>query len=417
MSQGAALVSTATHVETPFIIVKIGNYMFGHCGKSDRSRLSTTFNLTYPNYIESLTVTKVNGAINTYTLTMNYAITHTDDPNKLEKVFSSISDSRKLVLQYGDWSSPTFIFKEEEALIKTLRTRVNVASSTIQYVINCTSVSLSLTAGTFSFPARREKPSTVLFELLNNKQYGLTDIFKGMSNVVSSGLSNFIAVDDQTVDLAAKPSCGIFDYISYLVSCMVYSGDSSTGMKSSCYFWSVYDDISNKYGGTYFKVVRVAANTNSLVSYNTYEVDVGYPTSANVVDFQINNDDSWAILYNYAKEVKFPENAYKIDDDGNVVPQSSELVTASKLTYTTNEATRNWWSLMTQFPITATLTIKGLLRPAMLMSYVKVNTYFYGHKHTSSGLYIITKQQDTINQSGYRTTLTLTRVGGDEHYV
>ena len=69
---------------------------------------------------------------------------------------------------------------------------------------------------------------------------------------------------------------------------------------------------------------------------------------------------------------------------------------------------------MTRFPITATLTIKGLLRSAMLMNYVRVNTYFYGQKHISSGLYVITKQEDKIDSSGYRTTLSLTRIAGDD---
>jgi len=46
------------------------------------------------------------------------------------------------------------------------------------------------------------------------------------------------------------------------------------------------------------------------------------------------------------------------------------------------------------------------------MQYVNINCYFYGQKHIASGLYIITKQTDTISQSGYRTTLELLRIGG-----
>lgn len=43
--------------------------------------------------------------------------------------------------------------------------------------------------------------------------------------------------------------------------------------------------------------------------------------------------------------------------------------------------------------------------------------WFYGHKHISSGYYIITSQIDRIDQSsGYTTTLELTRVAGDEGY-
>ena len=60
--------------------------------------------------------------------------------------------------------------------------------------------------------------------------------------------------------------------------------------------------------------------------------------------------------------------------------------------YRTTEKDAMWWSSVTQFPIKATLTLKGLLKAATLMSYVKINTYFYGQKHLSSGLYIINKQ-------------------------
>ena len=52
------------------------------------------------------------------------------------------------------------------------------------------------------------------------------------------------------------------------------------------------------------------------------------------------------------------------------------------------------------------------------MSYVKINAMFYGQKHSSSGLYIITKQEDSIDSSGYKTTLSLTRISGDyDSYV
>lgn len=410
----SVLISSQNHVEAPFIIVKIGDYTFGHCGKPDKQKLSGKFNIDYPNYMESLNIVKVNGSVNTYTLTMTYAITELDDPNRLEKVFSSISNSRMITLSYGDWNSPKFIYKEEQAIITKLTTKVNMKNSSIQYVINCTSNALALTTVPCSFGAKKAKPSDEIRRLLADKSYGLLEIFPGMKH---ADFENFIEGHDQTVQLEAQPSIGILEYISYLVSCMVWDGEASSDLKTSCYFWSVYDDVSNKYGGTYFKVVRVAANTRTTLSYNTYEVDVGYPTDSNVIDFSINNDDSWSLLYNYSQKVEFPKYSYTLDDSGELVQSDNTLIAKSKQTYTVNEKTRNWWSLVTQFPITAQLTLKGLLRPAMLMSYVKVNTYFYGHKHISSGLYIITKQEDSISSSGYKTTLSLTRVGGDEFYA
>ena len=44
-----------------------------------------------------------------------------------------------------------------------------------------------------------------------------------------------------------------------------------------------------------------------------------------------------------------------------------------------------------------------------------MNVYFYGSKHISSGLYVVTKQVDNVDSSGYKTTLTLMRVGGDNN--
>ena len=70
---------------------------------------------------------------------------------------------------------------------------------------------------------------------------------------------------------------------------------------------------------------------------------------------------------------------------------------------------------MTQFPINVDITIKGLLRPAILMTNVKLNVYFYGNKFIYSGVYVITGQVDNISaEGGYRTTLTMLRIKGDE---
>jgi len=48
------------------------------------------------------------------------------------------------------------------------------------------------------------------------------------------------------------------------------------------------------------------------------------------------------------------------------------------------------------------------------MTYLRLNVIFPGgHKHISSGLYIITKQTDVIDFNGYKTTLNLTKIKGE----
>jgi len=81
---------------------------------------------------------------------------------------------------------------------------------------------------------------------------------------------------------------------------------------------------------------------------------------------------------------------------------------------TTQEDT-NWWKQVTEFPIQASISIKGLIRPSILMDTVEINIYFYGRKHIASGVYAITKQEDSVDGNGYKTTLSLLRTGSPGH--
>lgn len=414
----SSIVSAQNRVESPFIIVKIGKYTFGACSDmSGRQRMEQVLKVTYPNYMQAINIVKVNGAVNTYNLRMEYGITEVDDPNMLEKVFSSVSKSREIQLSYGDWNAPAFIYKEETAIITKVASNVDFNNSKIIYTVTCVSSALSLKAGNFSFGARTAKPSDVLIELLKNEAYGLSTIFTGMRNITQVGLNSLIARDDKKVKIEAKDSINILDYIAYLVNCMVDQNDSGTTLKKANYFWAVYDDINNEFGGTYFKVIKVTAGTQYNISYSTYEVDIGYPSGSYVSSFTVNSDNTWSILYDYSKEIQQPQYSYSINKNGDIVSIESPAITRSSTYLKTTEADKTWWTQMTQFPITAKLVIKGLLRPTLLMTYIKVNTYFFGHKHVSSGLYIITRQEDCIDSSGYKTTLSLTRISGDTDYA
>lgn len=414
----ASLVSAQNRVEAPFIIVQIGQYTFGKCEKIEqRNNLSTIFKVTYPNYMQRLNVVKVNGTVNQYTITMDYAVTQNDDPNLLEKVFSSVSKTRDIKITYGDWQIPTYIYKEETAIITKVVSSVDMENSRLSYTISCVSSALSLNAGKFSFSGRFAKPSDVLKELLSNSAYGLTTIFYGMKDMNVVRTKNLIASDDKKVTLLAR-TCSVLDYVGYLVKCMSsLNNKPNDPIKTSAYYWTVYDDISNELGGPYFKVNKVATSVTTIDSYNTYELDIGYPSGNYVTNFSVKNDSSWAILYDYSQKIAQPQYQYKINNEGEIITEFSPTLTTSTKNYTTNETEKTWWTQMTQFPITATVTIKGLLRPAILMEYIRIKTYFFGKLHTSSGLYIITRQEDTIDSGGYKTTLNLTRVGSDDMVI
>lgn len=409
------LLSYPSLVEAPFISVRIGDYTFGaYTSTSKKPNYISPVRVTYPNFMKSLSVVKTNGIVNVYTINMVYQIRQGDDPNLLEKVFGSASRTRDIYITYGDCASPSFVYKEEKALITKVSSSVNFNGSNISYTINCTSTAMGAQAGTHSFPAYTGKPSDVIKRLLSSEQYGLLDIFYGMRDNALVQRYGLLLANDKSVKIEQKNNINILDYLNYLVGCMSDVNDpQDSALKKSRYYLNIVDDIRNAFRGPYFKITEVKSDANYSSVPNLFEVDVNVPEKNFVTEFRITSDDSWSILYDYSQKLQQPSYVYRLNGDGKMTTEYSPTITKSGEFLRTTEAEKTWWTNMTQFPISATLTIKGLLRPAILMSYVKVNSYFYGQRHISSGLYIITKQVDSVGANGYKTTLSLTRIGGD----
>ena len=115
-------------VEMPFIIATIGGYTFGKFSKD----IGTSMNVSFPNMLNSLTVQKVNGLINNYSLQMIYAIRPGDDPNMIEKILGiSSQQSRIISITYGDYSQPNYIYRDEEAMITNITSQIDFKSSNV----------------------------------------------------------------------------------------------------------------------------------------------------------------------------------------------------------------------------------------------------------------------------------------------
>jgi hypothetical protein len=408
------LLSTSNFVEAPFVIATFGDYTFGsYTSKTNSVLMGKTMKVSYPNMMKSLEVVKINGDVNTYTLRLKYAITEHDDPNMMEKLFSSIKNNREITLTYGDWNNPSSIYRKETALITSIKSNMSMSSSSIEYTVSGVSNSVTLNAAIYDFPARRAKPSDIIKEVLYTPSYGLLTTFTGMTNKYVVNNKNLIASDDKVVDIKSQ-SMSALDYLIYLVENMTNMSESNDAMvKQSMYQLCIVDDSSNEMNGPYFKVKSIDSRQNIKSLESGWEVDVGYPGKNFVTNFEIENDESYSILYGYQDKINQSQYVYRIDNDGNLTMESSPSLMRSTKNKSVAETSKTWWTQMTQFPIKAKLTIKGLVRPTILMDYIKLNVLFYGQKHISSGVYAITKQVDSISSSGYRTTLSLVRVEGD----
>ena len=66
---------------------------------------------------------------------LRYPITQDNDPNFFEKVFSSVSKTRKIIFSYGDLSAPTFLYKNEEAIILDIKNNFDINSAVLQGIL------------------------------------------------------------------------------------------------------------------------------------------------------------------------------------------------------------------------------------------------------------------------------------------
>ena len=216
------------------------------------------------------------------------------------------------------------------------------------------------------------------------------------------------------VDIESQQGISALDYINYLVGCMVPQG-SEAGLSKEIYVLTIHDDTVTSSGetsnGPYFKVTK----TSTVMEHSdAYEIDIGYNTSTIVRQFQVDNNENYSIYYEYQNLAHPEKYARRLNADGLWEDEYAPISMIHSNNYRVKDSDRIWWTKATQFPITATIQIQGLLRPATLMQYVRLNVRFPGgHKHLSSGLYIVTKQIDDIGPNGYATNLGLTRIKGD----
>lgn len=421
-----SLLSSRARVQSPWVKVSIGNYTFGVFSKTESQHKDddgfyyTNLNIQYPNFIQRLEINKINGQVNQYTLSLIYPVTQTSDPNFFEKVLSSISKTRKIIFSYGDMSMPSYIYRNEEAIITKVSQNFNVkGGGEITYTINAVSSAALSAGGSWTFQGRKAKPSSIIKQLVKDTKYGLRDLFTGMN---LSNIDMLIAGDDKEVTLAPKRNISPIDYISYLVSCMIpASFTNSQWAATDIYILTMYDDTTYDQGitnelnisGSYFKVERISYKTNQS---DAFQIDIGFGNTGTIVtDFRVTDDENYSLLYEYNSKLDTDPYVTRIDNNGQIQSVYAPTVTSKNDFFITRPEDQVWWTKMTKYPIKASITVQGLLRPATLMSHVRLNViYPGGRKHVSSGLYLVTQQRDVIDGSGYRTTLSLAKIAGDD---
>ena len=385
-------------ISAPFITCKFGGQEFG-MGKE----FNNITGVRKINYITGLTVDKkASGTVNIYQLSMTYTIEPGSDPNYIDYIISKAMD-RKIFFNYGDASQPEYSYVNEQAIITNISPNVSLSSNSIQYTISATSsVALSY-AISRTYPGRKKvKPSRLIWETLYSGESGLLDLFSGMQDKERVKAEGWIAQNDKEVDIEAITDKSPLEYIRVLVSRMIASDGS--------FFAMIIHDEPDNIDGPYFMVINSNLYQGRGNRYSL-EIDAGYPGSTPIFSFTPSQNTSLALITAYQDKMDIGR-IIDINDDGSM--QTSGTPSLAIRNGAERTEIRSWWNSMTSYPISATLSTRGLIKPSILCDYIRINCLFFGQKYNYSGLYMVTGQRDTINSQGYKTELSLIRVKGDD---
>ena len=387
------LTSYPTLVQAPYIELDLnGVTIGGYNNDADK----------YPNHLISMDIDKVNGRINNYTINIVHQIRAGEDPNLIDTLLSRTGYRNKVKIKYGDSAYSSF-FKEEEAYIIDVTHTDNVSSASINYTIKAISSVGSIQSATYQFSSVIDKPSNQIIKLLYENastSSELLGILEGMRNKSEALGKNLIPQDDDVISISGLKDASLIDRITQLVSIMRDSTDPSVT------YTLTYIDGKKPY----FKIGKIKQTnaSKSVALKNCYYVDVGFPGDSFVTNFSLNNDVYWPMYYKYAG--KFSEYRYNIDYSGNIYSQKIHPLELDDKFQTKNVSQMNWWEYVRSYPVSASLTIKGLMKPAMLIENIYIYSTFYGQEDLATGIYSIIGQKDKVDGSGYSTTLELLKV-------
>ncbi len=396
LTKPGELLTNNNVIEAPTILLDLNGVIIGGYGNVGDN---------YPNYIQSLQIQKVSGQINRYTINLIYTVRYGEDPNFIDKLLSRTGFTNKIRLLYGD-SNGVSLFRDDEAIITDVTFNESVTNKTLSYTITALSSIIKATGSNTTYASQTAKPST----LINNLFYSNTEQSQALLNALpgmrSSTLVNsrgLIPTNDTTVTTQTRINSSPISQLQYYVDGMYNDENNST------YILLYMDDTKNEFGGPYIKINEIKTYNTETLQDRYFEVNVGYPDNTMVLNFSLDNGVYFPLIYNYNKKLSVWD--YDIDNMGNILRTSVNPLVTNNDFHKRNVIQSNWWKKVTEYPVTAQLTLKGLVKPVILGSMIKVNVLFYGNEDLASGVYMITGQSDSISGNGYTTTLSLVRVG------
>jgi hypothetical protein len=165
----------------------------------------------------------------------------------------------------------------------------------------------------------------------------------------AANIDFLIDSDDKEVNIGPKTNISALDYISYLVSCMIPQGyTTSQNSGSDIYILTMHDDTTydNRgfsdldINGPYFRVERQSYKTNKS---DAFELDIGFGNTGTIVtEFRVLDDEGYALLYDYNNDLDVDQYVQRIDNNGQLQSVWAPTVTSKNDNFITRPEDITW---------------------------------------------------------------------------
>lgn len=367
----------------------------------------------HANYMLSLeNVKNGSGCVNSFTVSIAYVPKFGDDPDLIDKALS-FSD-RKCTLQYGYGVDD---FHTDEYVGQILDYSVEIRNNMLYYTITGYSSITPLIDSKLSFDAI---DSTADSESRRPTVVAKNAIEKYLTEYKISDYK--VVVDDNVKDLAedsieAASDISLFDYVSSILKLARDETQPNTEeveLNERITYTYTISDYNNSSGKS-INITKIDPSEEQSIKIIFNWMD---KNDNLVIDFK--TDFSGAILLNrnYVTQDGVSVDKYTINEKGEAEKVTTKVKESSYTSGSTSDkdasSTSYTWAEAVQHSYTATLSLVGIPCEIPLGTIIEVVPLIYGKPHHTQGRYMVTKTTDTLDSSGFRTTLEMFKLNAEE---
>lgn len=359
------------------------------------------------------------GSANQFSISIAYVPKPNQDPNLIDKALDGVTAKHlPCRLRYGYSGIKGYNLISQEYECEVLGYTVSLRDSIIYYNITGVSYAMTLREKRYNFPAIPNlNPISfikVLFNGISASSF-VSSMIKPVFDLKVSGdfygdykieIADNASSYAEPMEFNAVQDVTVFQYLDTLLLNIQDTDDPNA------IYWYSLSDVRGK------KTITIHRTTVQVTSsqYNDFKTLFVFDWGGNHQNNKTNNlvkafETEFKGELNIATSDEIIETRYGIDSSGNDVQIEGleELVVGDYMKQDNTVTTRTWAKSL-DWAYNASMELEGIPADIPIGAVIEVNPMFYGQKHHTAGLYMITGAKCNITSGGFSTNLNLFKI-------